>query len=61
MLQQIRRVNVVRLMVKYALLRALAQELHSRLIPRIRPHNETFSVAAMCVHNPDRSPFTIHC
>jgi hypothetical protein len=22
----------------------------------IRPHNETLSVAAMCVSNPDRSP-----
>jgi hypothetical protein len=26
----------------------------------IRVHNETLSVAAMCVSNPDRSPFTIH-
>jgi hypothetical protein len=26
----------------------------------IRTHNETFSVAAMRVHNPDCSAFTIH-
>jgi hypothetical protein len=26
----------------------------------IRSHNETLSVAAMCVNNPDCSPFTIH-
>jgi hypothetical protein len=26
----------------------------------VRSHNETLSVAAMRVHNPDRSPFGIH-
>ena len=26
----------------------------------IRAHNETLSVAAMCVCNPDRSPLGIH-
>jgi hypothetical protein len=25
-----------------------------------RSHNEAFSVTAMCVSNPDRSPFAIH-
>ena len=47
------------LTAKYALFRALAQELHSRLIPRIRVHNETLSVAAMRVCNPDCSPPSI--
>jgi hypothetical protein len=55
----IRRVNVVTLTAKYALLRALAQELHSRLIPQIRVHNETLSVAAMRVCNPDCSPLAL--
>ena len=26
----------------------------------LRVHNETLSVVAMCVNNPDRSPFGIH-
>jgi hypothetical protein len=26
----------------------------------IRTHNETLSVVAMCVNNPDRSPVAIH-
>jgi hypothetical protein len=26
----------------------------------IRVHNETLSIVAMCVCNPDRSPFIIH-
>jgi hypothetical protein len=31
-------------------------EFHKRRQQFIRTHNETLPVAAMCVHNPDRSP-----
>ena len=35
-------------------------QLHKRRQLFIRPYNETLSVAAVRVNNPDRSPFTIN-
>jgi hypothetical protein len=35
-------------------------QFHKRRQLFIRAHNEPFSVVAMCVHNPERSPFAIY-
>jgi hypothetical protein len=35
-------------------------EFHKRGQQFLRTHNETLSVVAVCVSNPNRSPFTIH-